>query len=60
MNLQTRTRLKITITGLLFCMAMGAYAVYQKMDGVASTALAGVLTIVTAYGYSETKRPSNS
>jgi len=56
----TRTRLKMTFISDIFCMLIAVYAVYAKMDGVASAAIAGVLTITSMYNYGESTRPSKN
>lgn len=50
----------MTVIADIFCMLIAVYAVYAKMDGVASAAIAGVLTITSMYNYGESTRPSKN
>jgi hypothetical protein len=47
------------IAGLLLA-AIAILAIYKGMESVATTCVAGVLTILSTYIWGETKRPSNT
>lgn len=51
-------RYKITIIAGIVLTLLAGVSIYKEMDGVASTSVAGILTIVTSYIYGESKRPS--
>ena len=53
-----RTRFKISIVAglLLYCLAV--LSVFKEMETVAITSITGVMTILSAYIWGETKRPS--
>ena len=47
------------IAGLLLA-TIAILAIYKGMESVATTSVAGVLTILSTYIWGETKRPSNT
>ena len=54
-----RTRLKITLTAAVFLVATTYVAIFKGMEAVATTCIAGVMTVLSTYIWAETKRPSN-
>lgn len=54
----TRTRLKMAISVIVFLAIITVWAISSEMEGVASTAIAGILTVTTLYIGSEGYRPS--
>jgi len=47
------------IAGLLLA-TIAILAIYKGMESVATTSVAGILTILSTYIWGETKRPSNT
>ena len=56
--MNTKTRLKLTIIGGVFLAGMTLVATILKMENIATTSLAGLMTIFSTYIWSQTKRPS--
>jgi hypothetical protein len=56
--MRTKTRLKLTIAAFLLLGALAAAATYNHSETVATTAIAGIMTILSAYIWAQTKRPS--
>jgi len=54
-----RTRLKITLAAAVFLVATTYVAIFKEMEAVATTCIAGVMTVLSTYIWAETKRPSN-
>lgn len=54
----TKTRLKLTVIAGLFLAAITLTATFMKMEAVATTSIAGIMTILSAYIWAQTKRPS--
>ena len=54
-----RTRLKITLAAAVFLVVTTYVAIYKEMETVATTCIAGVMTVLSTYIWAETKRPSN-
>ncbi len=53
-----RTRFKISIIAGLLLYSLAVLAVFKSMENVAITSIAGIMTILSAYIWAETKRPS--
>ena len=54
-----RTRLKITLAAA-GCLVVTTYvSIFKEMEAVATTCIAGVMTVLSTYIWAETKRPSN-
>ncbi len=47
------------MAGLILTVLAG-FSIFKGMEGVASSCVAGILTILTTYIWGETKRPSNN
>ena len=54
-----RTRLKITLAAAVFLVLTTYVAIFKEMEAVATTCIAGVMTVLSTYIWAETKRPSN-
>jgi O-antigen/teichoic acid export membrane protein len=54
-----RTRLKITLAAAVFLVVTTYVSIYKEMEAVATTCIAGVMTVLSTYIWAETKRPSN-
>jgi hypothetical protein len=54
----TKTRLKLTVIAALFLGGITIMATIMKMEVVATTSIAGIMTILSAYIWAQTKRPS--
>jgi hypothetical protein len=52
-------RYTITIAAGAVLAVLAECSIFKTMDGVASTSVAGILTILSTYIWGETKRPSN-
>jgi hypothetical protein len=52
-------RYTITIAAGAVLAVLAGCSIFKTMDGVASTSVAGILTILSTYIWGETKRPSN-
>jgi hypothetical protein len=50
----------ITIAAGIVLAVLAGCSIFKTMDGVASTSVAGILTILSTYIWGETKRPSNT
>ena len=56
--MNTKTRLKLTVIAALFLGGITIMATLMKMEVVATTSIAGIMTILSAYIWAQTKRPS--
>jgi|GEM_PF-1113011 len=54
----TKTRLKLTVIAALFLGGITIMATIMKMEAVATTSIAGIMTILSTYIWAQTKRPS--
>ena len=54
-----RTRFKITLAAAVFLVVTTYVAIFKEMEAVATTCIAGVMTVLSTYIWAETKRPSN-
>nr|WP_319570256.1 hypothetical protein [uncultured Draconibacterium sp.] len=45
----TKTRIRLTWYGVIILTVLAATAIFKDMEGVASTCVAGILTIITGY-----------
>lgn len=54
-----KTRLKITLAAAVFLVVTTYVAIFKEMEAVATTCIAGVMTVLSTYIWAETKRPSN-
>jgi len=54
-----RTRFKIALWLLLFMGVITIYSIHEKLPNVASTAIAGMLTVGSSYILGDTVRPSD-
>tara|TARA_R110001592_G_scaffold43005_1_gene139503 strand:- start:28424 stop:28609 length:186 start_codon:yes stop_codon:yes gene_type:complete len=52
-------RLVITWVALVFLISTTYIAIYQDLETVATTCIAGVMTILSTYIWAETKRPTD-
>ena len=59
-SLTTRTRLKIAALAVLFLMATTLVAITYRMETLATTCIAGLMTTGSSYLWAETKRPSKT
>jgi len=60
MNKWKRSRLKIALLSDIFCLIITLFAIYKDMAGVATTAIAAILSVTSMYIYSEGKRPTTN
>ena len=58
--LNSKTRLKLTFIAGLFLSALAVLATSMKMEVVATTAIAGIMTILSTYIRSQTNLPSQN
>jgi hypothetical protein len=54
----TKTRFKLTVIAGLFLGIITIAAIISKMEVVATTSIAGIMTILSAYIWAQTTRPS--
>ena len=59
LNNTKKTRFKITVATIIYCMGMGAYALYSGESNVTTIAIGVVAASGIMYKHSETQRPSN-
>ena len=52
-------RYLVSIIAGIILASFAGIAIFKSMEGVASACIAGIMTILTTYIWSETKRPSN-
>lgn len=57
--MKTSKRFSIAIAAGIVLSALATISVLKGMEGVASTCVAGILTILSTYIWGETQRPSN-
>ena len=58
--MNTSTRYRITLIAALFLAIITITAVFRSMEMVAATSIAGIMTILSAYIWSQTQRPSHN
>lgn len=56
--MRTKTRLKLTVAAFILLGTLAAFATFNHSETVATTAIAGIMTILSAYIWAQTKRPS--
>lgn len=56
--MNTSTRYRITLIAAVFLAVITITAVFRSMEMVAATSIAGIMTILSAYIWSQTKRPT--
>jgi hypothetical protein len=56
----TRTRYKLTLFAAGFLALVTLLAIASKMETVATASIAGIMTILSAYIWSQTTRPSKN
>ena len=56
----TRTRYKLTLFAAAFLALVTLLAIASKMETVATVSIAGIMTILSAYIWSQTTRPSKN
>jgi hypothetical protein len=56
--MNTKTRLKLTVFTALYLGAITLMATIMKLEVIATTSIAGIMTILSAYIWGQTKRPS--
>jgi hypothetical protein len=56
--MNTSTRYRITLIAALFLAIITITAVFRSMEMVAATSIAGIMTILSAYIWSQTQRPT--
>lgn len=56
--MNTKTRFKLTVIAGSFLSVMTVLATVLKQEIVATTSLTGIMTILSAYIWSQTRRPS--
>ena len=57
--MNTRTRYKLTLFTAVFLALITLLAIGTKMETVATASIAGLMTILSAYIWSQTTRPSH-
>jgi hypothetical protein len=57
--MNTRTRYKLTLFAAVFLALITLLAIGAKMEAVATASIAGLMTILSAYIWSQTTRPSH-
>ena len=57
--MNTRTRYKLTLFTAIFLALITLLAICTKMETVATASIAGLMTILSAYIWSQTTRPSH-
>ena len=57
--MNSQTRLKVTLSAAAFLAIVTLLSIYSKMEGVATASIAGIMTILSAYIWSQTTRPSH-
>ena len=55
-----RTRYKLTLIAAAFLALVTLLAIGSKMEAVATASIAGMMTILSAYIWSQTTRPSKN
>lgn len=58
--MNTRTRYKLTLFAAGFLALVTLLAIASKMETVATASIAGIMTILSAYIWSQTTRPSKN
>ncbi len=53
-----RTRYRLTIIAGLLLFSLAFISVFKEMENVAITSIGGIMTILSAYIWGETNRPS--
>ncbi len=56
----SRTRYKLTLFAAAFLALVTLFAIASKMETVATASIAGIMTILSAYIWSQTTRPSKN
>jgi hypothetical protein len=56
--MRTKSRLKLTVAAFLLLGILAFMATMHEMETIATTAIAGIMTILSAYIWAQTKRPS--
>ena len=56
--MRSKTRLKLTFLAALFLAAMAMISTFMGMEVMATTCIAGIMTILSTYIWAQTKRPS--
>ncbi len=56
----TKTRFKLTLIAGAFLSLMALVATLEKMETLATTCAAGIMTILSTYIWSQTRRPSKT
>lgn len=56
----SRTRFKLTLSAAGFLALVTLLAIASKMETVATASIAGIMTILSAYIWSQTTRPSKN
>lgn len=57
--MNNQTRFKLTLFAAAFLALVTLLAIGSKMETVATAAIAGIMTILSAYIWSQTQRPSH-
>lgn len=58
MELNPRSRLKVTLAAMIFLAASTLIALLLRMEAPATAAIAAFMTVLSTYIWGETKRPS--
>lgn len=58
--MNNRTRYKISLAALVFLVITTYVSICLKLEVVATTCIAGVMTVLSTYIWAETKRPSET
>jgi hypothetical protein len=58
--MNTQTRFKLTLVTAVFLALVTLLALASKMETVATASIAGIMTILSAYIWSQTTRPSKN
>jgi hypothetical protein len=56
--MKSKTRLKLTLLAAIFLAAMAMISTVIGMEVMATTCIAGIMTILSTYIWAQTKRPS--
>lgn len=58
--MRIQTRFKLTLVAAVFLAVVTLLAIWANMETVATASIAGIMTILSAYIWSQTTRPSKN